>query len=254
MSTMTHDEIEAAGIVDRFVAGTLDTATSDAFEEHFFGCDECFARVQSLEALRSAVRHAAVRGELSAPIQPVRRAETTTASRPSAMSWLPMAASLVLAAGLGWMALVEIPSLRGELESSRNDRDQLRAALDNVPKSPAVSAPAIEANLAMVTLSAERGITPATTVTLDPTASQFVVIIDAPASPSGNGRLEITSNSSGASVASVGGLIPGANGLWSVSLPASSFPDGTYRVRLRADSAGGGLLGEYVLTVSRRPR
>jgi hypothetical protein len=244
---MTHDQIDSGDIVDRFVAGTLDAATAEAFEEHFFGCDECFAKVESLEAMRGAVRHAASRGDLRSPSQ----AAPVAASAPSSMQWLQMAASLVLAAGLGWMAMVTVPSMRSELESSRADRERLQAELNNAKTVVPAAVPPIEANLAIATLSSERGVAPSTSVTIDPAARQFVLVIDAPESPNGRGRLEVVADATGAEVASTQGLVRGANGLWTVSLQASSFPDARYRVRLRADD-GGQLLGEYILNVSRR--
>lgn len=257
---MTHDEIAADDVIDRYVRGQLDVAASNAFEEHYFECDECFARVEELEALRVAVGHAVADGTLTAEAGPVSTAapgahRTAPAGPSMVMTWLPLAASLALAAGLGWMAFVQMPQLRDQVAAISADRDQLKGALDQAAaKAAAPVAPpaAIEANVAMVTLASERGVESTPAVTIPAGAAHFFVVIDGPPSPNGRGKLDISANG-GASLTSVTALVRDANGVWTVSLPAALFSNGTYRFRLSADAPGGALLGEYILKVTRAP-
>lgn len=256
--TMTHEQIDAADVIDRYVRGDLDAATSDAFEEHYFECDTCFARVQELESLRGAVRDAVATGALNdeapAMAHPAAVLPGRTARSTPIMTWLPLAATLALVTGLFWRsAYVQMPALRTELSTISAERDQLKGALDAAkaaPVAPVTPVAAIEANLPMVTLASERAVgdTPVVQVAAD--AAHFLVVIDGPPSPNGRGALAIVTGS-GAPITSVRGLIRDANGVWTVNLPAASFPAGVYRFRLSADVPNGTLLGEYLLRVTK---
>ena len=41
---------------ERYVLGQMGEAEQASFEEHYFGCDECFASVQTLQQMQTA-RH-----------------------------------------------------------------------------------------------------------------------------------------------------------------------------------------------------
>jgi hypothetical protein len=41
---------------ERYVLGQMGEAEQSSFEEHFFGCDECFASVQTLQQMQTALR------------------------------------------------------------------------------------------------------------------------------------------------------------------------------------------------------
>jgi anti-sigma factor RsiW len=245
---MTHEQIAADDVIDRYVRGQLDAAASNEFEEHYFACDECFAAVQELEALRSAVRHAVDDGALRDDTSGMRVAPAVPVRRPPIIIW-SLAASAVLAAGLGWMAFVQMPQLREHIAAVSADRDQLKATLDQALAKASAPA-AVEANIAMVTLASERGVGDTPTVKIAAGAAHFLVVIDGPPSPSGRARLDVSVNG-GAAVMSVSALVRDANGVWTVSLPAALFADNTYRLRLSADAPSGALLGEYVLRVRR---
>jgi len=248
---MTHEQIAADDMIDRYVRGQVDVATSEAFEEHYFACDECFARVQELETMRGAVRQAVDAGVLMDEVPAVIR--RVPATRRSPIIVWSLAASAVLAAGLGWMAFVQMPRLREQMVAVSADRDQLKGALDQAAaKTAAAATPAaaIETNIALVTLASERAVGDTPTLTVAAGAARVLVVIDGPPSPTGRGRLDISVNG-GAVVTSVHALARDANGLWTVSLPAASFPDAVYRLRLRADAPTGALLGEYVLKITR---
>ena len=81
---MTHDEIEQGDVIDSYVRGDLTPAARDAFEEHYFGCDECFAKVREIETLRGAVHAGAEAGWLAANV-PVPAPAPARRSRPVPM-------------------------------------------------------------------------------------------------------------------------------------------------------------------------
>ena len=43
---------------ERYVLGQMGEAEQASFEEHFFGCDACFASVQTLQQMQTALRTA----------------------------------------------------------------------------------------------------------------------------------------------------------------------------------------------------
>ena len=62
---MTHHEIAERELVESYSQGKLSDADSQAFEEHFFTCDECFAEVQAAGNFIAGVRQAAAAGRLT---------------------------------------------------------------------------------------------------------------------------------------------------------------------------------------------
>lgn len=79
-------------LAETYLRGGLDEASSSAFEEHYFGCEECFSRLEDLRALR-------------AELERTRKAvEATPRRRPELR--LALAAALVGlgAAGAFWFA------------------------------------------------------------------------------------------------------------------------------------------------------
>lgn len=237
---MTHADVLAHDAVDRYVRGALDPDERAAFEEHYFSCGECFANVQAADALRSAVRAAAEQGDLP-PLD---------GRAPGGVRWLlPYAASVVLAAGLGWSMFIERPALQSRLDSVAAERDVLSAR----PPAPiwASTPPRVEANVPIAFLEAERGTAASARVVIPAGGSQLVVAISAPAVESA--RLEVRKDGSGLAAA-VDGLRRNATGAYVAVVPADRLPDGSYRLRLLAqDVRGSRLIGEYILAVSRRP-
>jgi len=61
---MDHQKIKAAEIVDRYLLGKLSEPEEEAFEKHFFNCDQCFAEVQTAEKAIRGIQDAAARGVL----------------------------------------------------------------------------------------------------------------------------------------------------------------------------------------------
>jgi hypothetical protein len=52
---------------ERYVLGQMGEAEQASFEEHFFGCDACFASVQTLQQMQTALRTETVGAEQAAP-------------------------------------------------------------------------------------------------------------------------------------------------------------------------------------------
>jgi hypothetical protein len=91
-------EVEERGLAEAYVAGRIEPAARDAFEEHYFGCDDCLARIEACSHLR--------RG-LSAP--PVSRGRFL---RGATARWWPLgvAASFVLTAVAWWVVQTSSPA------------------------------------------------------------------------------------------------------------------------------------------------
>jgi hypothetical protein len=247
---MTHQDVEDQDLVDRYVRRELNEADSEAFEAHFFECDACFAEVRDAERLRQAFVPAAG-GHLS-PDAPAAVPLTARSPSKSTWTWMPMAASVVLLAGVGWLTLKEVPQLRSEVQQLRAERDRLEAsapARPSAPESPAaLTAP--EANVPIALLQSERGATaePAA-VSVPATAAHVILWISAPAAVSPV-RLIVLS-AEGREVARVGGLTRNSSGAYIVSLPSASLPHAIYRLRLVTGAdASPVLIGEYLLRVS----
>ncbi len=168
-------------------------------------------------------------------------------------SWmvLSLGACVVLAAIVGWLALGKIPEMRSELDAVTTSRDELQKKASPVRE---VLPGGVEPNVAVVTLTAKDAELATPKVRLTPTSSHFVVVIDAPPSTSRRGSLEITSVATGLLVTSVPGLVRNADAVWTVTLPAETFPDAKYRFRLSEDPATGGLLGDFLVSVERQPQ
>jgi methionine-rich copper-binding protein CopC len=53
---MTHDEIAAQNIAERYVMGKLSSDESARFEEHFVDCSDCLDRLETTERFRAALK------------------------------------------------------------------------------------------------------------------------------------------------------------------------------------------------------
>ena len=81
------DRFLAEEVPERYLGGLLTEADRDAYEEHFFSCDRCFAELQTLRTLRAELRDRAL---MEGP-SPVRRIVKP------AWAWAAVAAALILA-------------------------------------------------------------------------------------------------------------------------------------------------------------
>lgn len=125
----SHDELALAA---PYVLGALDRADREAFEAHLLSCAACAEEVRSLSRATAALAHTVPqvtpRPELR---ERVLRAATGThvvSSRESepqsgrgVREWLPLAATLIVAAGLGfyaWQLQQRVRILEGRLDDS----------------------------------------------------------------------------------------------------------------------------------------
>src|SRR5688572_24055391 len=79
---------------ERYVLGQMGEAEQTSFEEHFFGCDACFASVQTLQQMQTALRGAPAQETLveqtaasvaaPAAVQPAASQPVTAQSSPQA--------------------------------------------------------------------------------------------------------------------------------------------------------------------------
>ena len=134
-----HEELKAnaAG----YVVGSLDAEERRAFESHLTGCAECAEDVASLRpvvgALATAVPQVTPRAELRARILSgaAPRAGTDAPihdrKSPAALTWLPLAAAIIIAVGAGIYA-VRLQRQIGELRA-RFDQAQATTAVLAAP-------------------------------------------------------------------------------------------------------------------------
>lgn len=122
---MTHHEIEQQDIIERYVRHQLQPAERRTFQEHYFGCEQCFAQVQSNAKFIAGVQRSSRVGVLS-------EGARTVASAPAASWWanwfspafaLAATACLLLAVTLGWIVLKQIPQLQAEIAQERQARE-----------------------------------------------------------------------------------------------------------------------------------
>lgn len=251
---MMHQDIEDQEIIERYVRNRLTPEERRAFEEHFFGCDECFEKVQATERFASGIRDAASRGLLGsrqpADATPASwwRARFVPAFAISYATLLVLAPLLVLA----WMFFFQMPSLRKQEREAAADASAQReriAALEKQLASPSQA----EINVPFVMLQATRDAQAAPTeAILSPDVRHLTLWIELPSSKSGNFLLEINTVE-GHRIQNLENLKPNAYGALVVSLPAEALQSGTYLVRLsRQEPSPVTLLAEYRLRI-RKP-
>lgn len=108
---MDHAEALKQKATERYFLGEMKPSEKDAFEEHFFGCNDCATDIKSTAALMDNAREF-FRTEFAAQAG---RAEKR-AQNPGWFAWLrpayAMAAMAVLVAVIGFQSLVTIPNAR----------------------------------------------------------------------------------------------------------------------------------------------
>ena len=245
---MMHSQIEKEEIVERYVCDQLGPAERHQFEEHFFGCDECFEKVQASERFKAGISDAVQRGLLNAN----RKAASAGGGR-----WLILAlagttiAALIFAGLTGWIYLKDISALRAEL---RHTMSQLRAEqqvrMGSDQQSTAVDQS--EANIPLVMLQASRGEEQPTSVLIPADARHVVLWVELGPSRYRDFRLEVFS-SENRLITSVDHLARGRYGALAASIPTNRLPTGDFHITLTGqDPPPAALAGEYQLQI-RRP-
>jgi hypothetical protein len=245
---MLHMQIQNEEVVERYVRNRVTPEERRAFEEHFFACDECFAKVQEMERFVAGVRDAAERGILARP-------EEKVAGAPAAR-WLPLAfsmstcAAVALAIALGWITLRRLPQMRADLDSAAakvHSQEQMIARLKENP-SP-LDTP--EANVPLVMLQASRG-DEASQAVVPPDAKRLLVWVELGPTRFTSYRMEVFSES-GKPVVSIVHLLRGPYGAIAASLPADQLHPGIFRITLTGQAPPpASLVSEYRLQI-RRP-
>jgi hypothetical protein len=248
---MMHPQIEDEEIIERYVHNRLAAEERKAFEEHFFGCDDCFEKVQDTERFVAGVRDAARRGLLAGEVQ--QRTSGLSTSR-----WLVPAlgvsacAALLLAVLNGWLYFVRMPGMRQQLNQSGVElraQQQARAALED----ELASRMQAEANLPLVMLAATRDAEAAPNeVNLPPGAKHMVLWIEVPAGKSERFHLQLYTVDN-RPIETLDNLERNSYGALAVSLPVEALQPGDYRITLTSqERAPASLVGEYRLKI-RKP-
>jgi hypothetical protein len=248
---MMHSQIDREEIIERYVLGQLAPEERQAFEEHFFSCDQCFEKVQDVERLRAGVRDAAGHGLLNNDgVEHEAKAEHTMWFRWAfgATACITVALALVI----DWMQTIEKPSLHQKLSSMVEQLDRERRARSDLEQRIA-SADSPEPNVPLVMLQSIRDAEAAPNeAVIPPGARHLALWVELPSQASGTFRLEIQTWD-GRPVQTLQGLTRNRYGALAASLPAEALPSGNYRVKLsRQEPAPGTLLAEYQLNIRRK--
>jgi len=245
---MLHSQIEQGEIVERYIRNQLTSEERQDFEEHFFGCEVCFEKVQTTERFLAGIRSAADRGQLDDP------SNVFTASRSPWLIWAMGAATCacaMVAFATVWAYRNQVPTLREALDRTTA---QLRLEEQSLAASEqrAARVEQAEANVPLVMLQASRADEEPASILLRPGAERLVLWIEMGSSRYRQFRLEVFSQDNRL-VASVDHLERGPYGALAASVPADRLPTGEFRIKLNGqDPLPAALAGEYRLRV-RRP-
>lgn len=243
---MMHSRIKQEEIVERYARKQLTPEEQQAFEEHFFGCEECFQKLHEMERFLAGMRDAGERGLLKEKAQPAAAGRSR---------WLLPALAAATCAALfgaasGWMYLHKIPQLRGELEQTTkqlNMEKQEREALEQ----KAAAFETAEANVPLVMLQTSRAGEGPATVALPKEARHLVLWIEIGPSRYREFQLQVFSQQ-GQLVTSLEHLRPGPYGALAASVPTEQLPKGECRIKLTGqDPAPAAPAGEYLLRINR---
>jgi hypothetical protein len=219
---LTHETIRGDGWVETYVRRELTPQQSEAFEEHYFTCRQCFEEVQEMEKFIAGLHQAGDRGMLNTA-QVERR-------------WLmpafvfATAAALLLTAGLSYLVL------------SRPLAHEVQLA-QNVP----TANPSPQANVPVVILNADRAADSRRQLSIGD-IGDAVFWIDVPPQPPGT-KFDLTISSPGNELKSIQGLERNADGALAFSVPASDLAPGTYVLRLSQNSR---MVAQYSVDVIRK--
>lgn len=246
-----HEQIEEQDIIERYVRDQLSTQEREAFEEHYFSCDQCFEKVRLTERFVAGVRDAGGRGLLAEEAGESTRASWRRAWWPLAFG-LSAAAAVVLAVAASWMYFVQIPRIRGQLDESRaalRSGEQARAAV-GAEQPPELQA---EVNVPLVILQSERGGGSASAEAVLPaSASRLIVWIDGVPTSYAGYRLEVYGPKNEL-VEALGQLVRNKYGALAASLPVQRLQSGEFRIKLLGEKNGSGsLLAEFTLKISKQ--
>ncbi|HEY6945581.1 MAG TPA: hypothetical protein VI431_10620 [Candidatus Acidoferrum sp.] len=250
---MMHPEIEDQEIIERYVRNQLAPQERQAFEEHFFDCQECFEKVQATERFVAGIRDAASRGML----EDHRSADYV---RVPALwrGWMFPAlaasscAAVALAVFAAWTLFFQMPKLRQQVNQASADANSQRQAIAALEKQIA-SATQIEPNVPLVMLQATRDAQASVSeAVLPPGAQHLVLWMDVASGRYRTYRLEIY-RTDDKPVETLKQLARNSYGALAVGLPAERLQPGEFRIKLFGEEPSpASLLAEYKLKI-RRP-
>lgn len=250
--SMMHQDIEDQEIIERYVRNQLSPDERRAFEEHFFGCEECFSRLQVMARFISGLDDAANRGLL----------EISPSTEPSPFrargSWMlpALAASscavIVLAIVTGWTLLSKVPKLQNQLSQASADMSAQHQAIAALQKQIS-SATQAEANVPLVMLQATRDAQASINETVLPTgAGRLVLWVELPVSQFHSFRLQVETEDHHP-VVTLDHLERNSYGALAVGVPAEQLQPGEFRIMLTGEEPPpASLLAEYRLRI-RKP-
>lgn len=250
MSRMKHEEAIGRDLAEAYVQRRLSEAEEASFEEHFYGCEECFAEVESLQKMAAGVKDQAHRSFAAMPVQ----ATSYWSGWQQPAFALACAASLVLATFAGWMQFVERPGLESlamsqkkALEESYNKVAELEATLAMATLATA-KPPQADANLPLAMLEASRAGGTGLAVQLG-AAAQLALWVEVPEAKFGAKYVMVIRNEAGEVVQRLEGLLRNSYGALAVSVPAAKLSPGNYQARVELVNAKPALVGEYRFSI-----
>lgn len=221
---MEHQEALHIHAAERYLLGELEGPEREAFEEHFFDCQECSEAVTANAMLADNSRAVFRQREQ-------RRALEAAARRSGRLrDWLalprlvPALAAMALLVVAGYQQMVTIPGLRQQLTQS------------NAVQPVAAFALHAESRGAAQVIQAPRG------------AKHFTIFIDLPAESAPSYQCDIL-DAAGAVRASVQVTRPPAGDTLDLLLDPARFPAGEYTLVVGNAAAPAGEIGRYAFAL-----
>ena len=243
-----HSQIDEQEIIERYVRNQLTAEERRDFEEHFFGCEECFEKLRTTERFIAGMRDAGSRGLLDG------RSADSVVVRTWA-SWMFPAlaagscAAVALAIVVGWTLLFQMPRLRQQLGQASADLSAQRQAIAAL-QTQLASGTGVESNVPLVMLQATRDVEePPNEAVLPAGAGRLVLWVEMPASKFRRFRLEVETEDHHR-VMSLDHLERNSYGALAVGLPAEQLKAGEFRIMLTGEEPPpASLLAEYKLRI-----
>lgn len=278
---MNHHEIEQLDIIERYVRHQLKPEERRAFQEHYFACDECFAKVQDTAKFIAGVQRSARVGALAENAREV----ASTSVAPWWASFFKPAfvlgamACLLLAVALSWLVLRQ-PSEPGwqvaktaptpaptvqvtqtpttstpspqasakdtpKISPTPEDKDSRKDLDDKIARN---DTPVPRGNV-VVDLAMSRGPGQKSSAKISPELATITLRAEVEPDRTIMYQMQIV-DSSGRTVKTLSNLHASASGALVASVPAKSFSAGKYAVKLyRLKNQQREFVGDYEMTL-----